>query len=488
MVIRPRSQHNISRKDIDPDALKVLYRLADAGYKAYLVGGGVRDLLLGLKPKDFDVGTDAHPREIKRLFRNCFLIGRRFRLAHVVFGRKVIETSTFRRQPPPADDEEGPGELYQTSDNTFGTPEEDARRRDFTVNGLFYDIKTFSVIDYVGGLRDLDRRVLRSIGDPDIRFREDPVRMLRAARLSARLGLTMDSGVRRAIRRHASGIDKAAVPRVLEEIFKLFGFAAAAPAFRQLWETGLLAVLMPEIEAHIDASGGERAPFWRYLRGLDELARRQEAEPANGLRLAALYCPLFLAQAAGAPQRDGGPRSRWFRQAAEDVLQPFISRFHPPKATVFHALHLLETQPRLEAPPSPGRRGRPGRPEFLADALALARLRLDAEEKPVLVLEAWARRLPPAESRSLPATAEESGGASRRRHGRRRGGRRRRPQGSPQDDFNAGTPAAGAPLPRPSRASRDKENAGAAAASPTGQAPARPARHEPPSLEASPVS
>ncbi|HET8646540.1 MAG TPA: hypothetical protein VFO85_13690, partial [Vicinamibacteria bacterium] len=159
--ILPRPEHTISRKDIDPDALKVLYRLKTQGFLAYLVGGGVRDLLLARRPKDFDIGTSAHPSAVKRLFRNCFVIGRRFRLCHVRFGPKVIEVSTFRRQAPAEE-----GETLIRRDNTFGTPEEDAFRRDFTVNALFYDIATFSVIDYVGGLDDLQKRVIRTIGDP----------------------------------------------------------------------------------------------------------------------------------------------------------------------------------------------------------------------------------------------------------------------------------------------------------------------------------
>jgi poly(A) polymerase len=162
-IIRKRSSHTLSRKDIDPDALKVLYRLSRSGYTAYLVGGAVRDLLLKQKPKDFDVSTNAHPSEIKRLFRNCFLIGRRFRLAHIRFGQKIIETSTFRSQPTENKvvDSDKHGALVQHRDNTFGTPEEDALRRDFTVNGLFYDISTFSIIDHVGGLADLEKKIIK---------------------------------------------------------------------------------------------------------------------------------------------------------------------------------------------------------------------------------------------------------------------------------------------------------------------------------------
>src|SRR5215210_1618291 len=199
-VIIPRSEHPISRQNIDPDALKVLYRLRQFNYIAYLVGGSVRDLLLDRTPKDFDIGTSAHPFQVKRLFRNCWIIGRRFRLAHVKFGTKVVEVATFRRQIPAGTEEEpvavppvqdlpvpqidvADPDLLIHHDNTFGTPEEDAFRRDFTLNALFYDIDTFSIIDYVGGLQDIRARVIRCIGDPGERFQEDPVRMLRAVAL-----------------------------------------------------------------------------------------------------------------------------------------------------------------------------------------------------------------------------------------------------------------------------------------------------------------
>jgi poly(A) polymerase len=201
--IVPRAEHPISRRDIDGDALKVLYRLREANHVAYLVGGSVRDLLLGRRPKDFDIGTSAHPAQVKKLFRNCWIIGRRFRLAHVKFGSKVIEVATFRRQLAPgeevvADGVPAPdpttteGRHLIHHDNTFGTPEEDAFRRDFTINALSYDIATFSIIDYVGGLEDLQARVVRSIGDPQTRIHEDPVRMLRAVALAARIDFAID--------------------------------------------------------------------------------------------------------------------------------------------------------------------------------------------------------------------------------------------------------------------------------------------------------
>src|SRR5438034_701620 len=230
--IVPRAEHPISRRDIDPDALKVLYRLRQFDHIAYLVGGSVRDLLLGRRPKDFDIGTSAHPYQVKKLFRNCWIIGRRFRLAHVKFGEKVIEVATFRRQiaqgeevvqdavPAPVLPETveaaagAPAPAHRQAyvdgrdnehlihrDNTFGSPEEDAFRRDFTINALFYDIATFSIIDYVGGLDDLRAGLVRSIGDPETRFLEDPVRMLRAVALAARLDFTIDQPTLEGIRR-----------------------------------------------------------------------------------------------------------------------------------------------------------------------------------------------------------------------------------------------------------------------------------------------
>lgn len=210
-VIIPRAEHSLSRSHIDPDALKVLYRLHKFDYLAYLVGGSVRDLLIGRRPKDFDLGTSAHPNQIKRLFRNCWIIGRRFRLAHVKFGPKTIEVATFRHlvtpgserdpDPEPDGDTADARRLAQGSrvraiqDNTFGTPEEDAFRRDFTINALFYDIATFSVIDYVGGLKDLEAGLIRCIGEPGVRFVEDPVRMLRAVALAARLDFKIEQPI-----------------------------------------------------------------------------------------------------------------------------------------------------------------------------------------------------------------------------------------------------------------------------------------------------
>ncbi|HEY4003167.1 MAG TPA: polynucleotide adenylyltransferase PcnB [Candidatus Xenobia bacterium] len=267
-----RSKHNISRKNIDPDALKVLYRLYRAGHTAYLVGGGVRDLLLARKPKDFDIGTSARPSQVRKLFRNCWIIGKRFRLAHIHFqGAKVVEVSTFRSEPER--DENGPqDELLVKHDNTFGSPEEDARRRDFTINGLFYDISTFSIIDYVGGMEDVESRVIRTIGDPDIRFREDPVRMIRAIKFAARLDFDIESDTWEALIRHRHEIVKSPPSRVIEEISRLLEGGAARRSFELLAETGFLPILLPTLSAYLHPD----SEVWRRSLGqLEERVRRR---------------------------------------------------------------------------------------------------------------------------------------------------------------------------------------------------------------------
>jgi poly(A) polymerase len=304
-VIVPRAEHPISRRDIDADALKVLYRLHEAGHAAYLVGGSVRDLLLGRRPKDFDVGTSAHPYQIKKLFRNCWIIGRRFRLAHVRFGNKTIEVATFRKNVPagteaePAERAERsePSESIQHHDNTFGTPEEDAFRRDFTINALFYDISTYSIIDYVGGLQDLKDSVIRSIGDPSVRFQEDPVRMLRAIVMASRLGFHLDPPIVDAINRHRSLIATAAPPRLIEEYYKILRSGSAEQTFRALAEHRLLEPVTPEIQR-----GARNQALWDGLASLDVYRRKFEAAPAalrNPILLGTVLVPLGLM-----PRRD----------------------------------------------------------------------------------------------------------------------------------------------------------------------------------------
>jgi tRNA nucleotidyltransferase/poly(A) polymerase len=242
---------SLDRAGIDADADRVVRKLTRAGYKAYLVGGCVRDLLVGRTPKDFDVATSATPNEIKATFRNSRIIGRRFRLAHVFFGAKIIETATFRANPRDDDDHD----LLIRRDNVFGTESEDAKRRDFTINGLFYDVEREEVIDHVGGLADLDAKLVRTIGDPDIRFQEDPVRMLRAIKFAARLDFGFEPATWRALLRWRSEISKCAPPRLLEEVHRLLRGGAARRSFELLVETGVLAVLSPYLAGLLEGPG-----------------------------------------------------------------------------------------------------------------------------------------------------------------------------------------------------------------------------------------
>jgi poly(A) polymerase len=303
-VIIARDAHSISRKQIDADALKVLYRLHQSSYTAYLVGGSVRDLLLGRRPKDFDIGTSAHPYQIKKLFRNCWIIGRRFRLAHVRFGTKTIEVATFRRpvtqdelaaadEPQPETamraESDASSDRLVHRDNTFGTPEEDAFRRDFTINALFYDIATFSIIDFTGGLDDLRAGLVRCIGDPAERFQEDPVRMLRAVAMAARLGFRIDVPIDEAITSTRAEIARSAPARLIEEFYKLLRSGASEAAFTMMAERRLLEPIAHELQRHADAR------LWRSLAALDAYRLRFEDIPdtlTNPILLGSLLIPL----------------------------------------------------------------------------------------------------------------------------------------------------------------------------------------------------
>ncbi len=251
--IIPRSEHDVSRSDISENALKVLYRLKNAGYQAYLVGGGVRDILLGLKPKDFDVATDAHPEQVRELFRNCRLIGRRFRLAHVHFGREIIEVSTFRASHTDAVDGEGHEEDGRIiRDNVYGKLDDDVWRRDFTVNALYYNIEDYSIVDYVGGLEDIKKRQLRLIGIPEDRYQEDPVRMLRAIRFAIKLGFSIHPVSEQPIRKLAPLLEEIPEARLFEEFLKLFMSGQSEKAYQQLREYGLFAMLFPQTEKFLN--------------------------------------------------------------------------------------------------------------------------------------------------------------------------------------------------------------------------------------------
>ena len=377
-VVYPRPEHCISRKNIDPDALKVLYRLSSLGYTAYLVGGGVRDLLMGREPKDFDVGTSAKPNEVKKAFRNCFLVGRRFRLAHVRFGEKVIETATFRQNSQTVGEiiehaAEGPFE-----DNTFGTPETDAYRRDFTVNGLFYDIKDFSVIDWVGGMKDIERKIIRAIGDPEVRFQEDPVRMMRAIKFSSRLGFKIEKKTLAAMKKHHRCILTAAVPRVCEEVFRLFPYGRSAEAFAQMYECGMLGDLLPALGRFLDEDGGRKSVMFKYLKVLDTYETMMTGkgfEVSNGLRAAVLMAAMYRRE-----NKDGVGRR---------IMQTLLDSLKIPKATYFTAVTLLESTKRLAVSPAKSKRRFIYNRDFL-DALDYNRIVLRAEKRSEKTLDEWA--------------------------------------------------------------------------------------------------
>jgi poly(A) polymerase len=378
----------IAPDQIDSDAAKVVQRLRRYDHLAYLVGGCVRDLLLGRKPKDFDVVTSATPQEIKRLFRNCRIIGRRFRLAHIFFGPKIIETSTFRANPREVEEEEGEGppetesgDLLIRRDNVFGTPEEDARRRDFTINGLFYDLESSQVIDHVKGMADLQARLVRTIGDPDIRFREDPVRILRAVKFAARCDLRIEPETYRRMMEHRQEITKCAQARVSEEFYRLLRAGAAKRSMELMVETELLDILVPPLAAALrredpdEALRHARARIWAYLAALDRQVERRPTPPSNALLLATLALP---------PLRDAlDPDSTGVRDVGQLVAQaigPVVERLKASRRDAELTRQILLALRYVLPSQRPNRR-RPrlaGR-DFLDDTLRLAELVSDAE-------------------------------------------------------------------------------------------------------------
>jgi poly(A) polymerase len=252
----PRESHGLTRGAISPSAAKVCAALREAGFSAYVVGGAVRDLLLGIAPKDFDVATDARPEQIRPLFRRALIIGRRFRLVHVMFGSDTVEVSTFRGADAGTAEKDEHGRVLR--DNVFGTLEEDARRRDFTVNALYYDPASEELVDFHGGLADLKKRMLRVIGEPEVRYREDPVRMLRAVRLAAKLGLTLDPATREPIRSLAPLMERVPPARLFDEMLKLLLSGHASACLRQLRDVGLHRGLLPLLDVILEQPLGER--------------------------------------------------------------------------------------------------------------------------------------------------------------------------------------------------------------------------------------
>ena len=328
-----RAEHGISRKDISPNALRVLYRLRDAGFEAYIVGGAVRDLLLHGHPKDFDVATNATPDQVRAQFRNCRLIGRRFRLAHVIYGPEIIEVATFRATGD--DDNQAGREVHEEGhllrDNIYGTLEEDAVRRDFTVNALYYTVEDFSVRDIVGGYADIQARVLRLIGDPVTRYREDPVRMLRAVRLSAKLDFNIDPAAAAPIPDMAVLLASASSARLFDECLKIFMAGSAEASFNLLERFALLEVLFPDTAKALqtNASGALRAMLTHALRSTDERVRSDKTV-APGFLFACLLWPAYCRELA-VLQNSGCELNVAQQRAADRVTLRQIERIAIPR-------------------------------------------------------------------------------------------------------------------------------------------------------------
>ncbi|CAK9885986.1 MAG: Poly(A) polymerase I [Candidatus Erwinia impunctatus] len=360
MTIIPRDRHPISRADISENALKVLYRLNKAGYEAYLVGGGVRDLLLGNKPKDFDITTNATPEEMRKLFRNCRLVGRRFRLAHVMFGREVIEVATFRghHEAPENNDSQTLSQRGQNGmllrDNIFGSIEDDAQRRDLTINSLYYSVADFTVRDYVGGLQDLQQGIIRLIGDPETRYREDPVRMLRVARFAARLDMQIAPETAEPLSRLASLINDVPSARLFEEALKLLQTGYGYRTWTLLCEFQLFQPLFPLINRHFTPSGDSNLErmIAQVLKNTDNRIHTELRVNPAFLFAAMLWYPL-LEMAEKISQESGLAYYDAFALAMNDTLNETCRALAIPKRITSLVRDIWQLQLRL-----PRRHGR----------------------------------------------------------------------------------------------------------------------------------
>jgi poly(A) polymerase len=340
---------NIRPTQIDPDALKVVRRLQRFGHTAYLVGGCVRDLLLKRTPKDFDVATSAEPQEIRKIFRNCRLIGRRFRLAQIYFKSKVIETATFRAALEESSPEKN--DLLIRSDNVFGTEQEDARRRDFTINALFYDPVACLLIDHVGGLEDLVSRTIRFIGEPEVRVQEDPVRTLRAVKFAAQLNFSIEKKSWEALVRYKTDLEKAARPRLLEELFRLLRGKAAEASFRLLWEAKALEVLLPELAVFLSRPEEPKETpvmendLWSSLRSVDHFEGGVLSDSV--LFAAVMIHPVMDAARNGLRAYGLSTHSNAFGEIARTMLTGLVERMRLPKWKSEQIQQILACQKRL---------------------------------------------------------------------------------------------------------------------------------------------
>ena len=351
----PRSAHTVSRNDISKSALKVLYRLHKSGYQAFLVGGCVRDALLGLHPKDFDVATNATPDEVRALFDNCRLIGRRFRLAHVRFGREIIETATFRAAANHARDDvahDDEGRIIR--DNVYGSIEEDVWRRDFTCNALYYNIADFSIWDFTEGIDDVERRRLVLIGDPDKRLREDPVRMLRAVRFAAKLDFTIDPTVIESMHKHAELLSNVPAARLFDEFLKLFQAGFAEKTFDLLREHKLFAQMFPATDQELDADGAFMEFVRAALRNTDRRVARGKSVTPMFLVGVFLWAPT-IRLAAIRQTEEKMSESQSLSLAAYELTSQQQRRISIPKRFTIPMREMLALQPRFAV-----RRGKRG--------------------------------------------------------------------------------------------------------------------------------
>jgi poly(A) polymerase len=439
LVVVPRGSHTISRANISSGALKVLYRLRDGGHQAFLVGGAVRDLLLDLHPKDFDIATDAHPEQVKRLFRSCRLIGRRFHLAHVRVGPEIVEVATFRAAHTEVDedhsvDEGGHRVLDEHGrilrDNLYGTIEEDVWRRDFTANALYYNIEDFSIWDYVGGVEDARNRVLRLIGDPETRYREDPVRMLRAARFAAKLDFTLHPDTAAPLGRLAYMLDAVPPARLFDEVQKLMLAGHAVASFDWLARLDLLAHLLPDTSAVLAQAPGSSAERLVQLGLANTDARVRADKPVTPTFLFAVLLWPAIARGAGVEGGRLPEDPQRLLTSCDEVLARQLRRIALPKRFSLPMRELIALQSRFER-----RAGRRAlrlleHPRFRA-AYDFLLLRAEAGEADPEVAAFWTRlqSLPPdqrtLEVEAQPAVAGE--GDAPRRKRRRRSRRRSRP-------------------------------------------------------------
>src|SRR5262245_30951430 len=409
----PRSRHGLARNAISPGALKVCDVLAEKGYPAYVVGGAVRDLLLGIRPKDFDVATDARPEQVKPLFRRALVIGRRFRLVHVMMGQETVEVSTFRAADVETAERDEHGRVLR--DNVFGTMEEDARRRDFSINALYYDPASGEVIDDHGGLADLKKRTLRMIGDAETRYREDPVRMLRAVRLAAKLGLTIESDTRAPIKGMAPLLENVPPPRLFEEMLKLLLSGHASACLRQLRDEGLHKGLLPLLDVILEQPLGERFVTLALAQTDERVLAGRGVSPA--FLFAALLWHEVLA--AWRTREKRGERALPALEAAMDsVLEAQSAKLAITRRLTATMREVWAMQPRFEQR-SGGRALRLlETPRFRMGYDFLA-LRAASGEVPA-ELEAWWRAFQNADPESRRAMLLPDTGPRRKRRRRRR--------------------------------------------------------------------